>query len=80
MGGYCKMSTNTIADPDNKLQTDADYIVLKRYDYSLTKLLERYPQGCPDHIIADGLGLTESQLDILYQQIVISLQDYIGVS
>lgn len=52
------------------VSSDPDYIALARYDNSLTKLLERYPDGCPDHVAAKALGLTEEEYQARYEAIV----------
>ncbi len=59
----------------NKLQTDPDFIYLKRFDYSLAKLLKRYPEGVPNNkLIAQALMITEEDVDRLYADIVESLK------
>ena len=62
------------------LEEDPDFIYLKRFDYSLKKLLERYPDGCPDRIIANALLMTEDDIQALYEKIVIKLRNAMGVS
>jgi DNA-binding NarL/FixJ family response regulator len=57
-----------------KLDTDEDFIDLKRFDYSIRKALERYPDGLPDKLIAQGLCVSEATLEQHYQAIVIKLR------
>lgn len=52
------------------LETDPDYISLRRFNNSLAKLEERYPDGCPDHIIAAALGTSEEDIVARYNRIV----------
>lgn len=54
--------------------THPDYIASKRFGYSLAKLQERYPDGCPDRIIALVLLMDEAEVEALYQKIVQKLQ------
>lgn len=57
-----------------------DFINSKRYQNSLAVLMERYPDGtCPDHVIANALMIDEEQVDILYQEAVVSLRELMGV-
>ena len=63
----------------NMLQTNPDYICLKRYGNSVERLLKRYPEGCPSHIIADALSMTEDEVEQKYQQIVLDLKGKMGV-
>lgn len=59
----------------NKLiESEEDYIYLKKYDFSLKKLLERYPDGCPNRIIAQALLMSEDDIEELYEQIVEKLK------
>lgn len=56
------------------IENDPNYIASKRYSYSLSKLLERYPDGCPDRIIATVLQLSEEEVEQRYQKIILKLR------
>lgn len=56
------------------IDTDPDYISSKRFDYSLEKLLERYPDGCPDRVIASVLLIEEQEVEQYYVRIVEKLR------
>jgi hypothetical protein len=62
-----------------RVETDPDFIALKRFDFSLEKLLERYPDGCPDRIIANALLIPEHEVEELYQSAIIKLRGIMGV-
>lgn len=62
-----------------ELTTDPDFIISKRFENSLTKLLESRPDGCSDRFIAGCLGITEEQVIEMYQNIVFKLRDRMGV-
>lgn len=62
------------------LETDPDFIYSKRFGYSLKKLLKRYPEGCPDRILAAALMMTEEQAEETYKQIVLKLRKLMGVT
>ncbi len=54
-----------------RIQNDPDFVALKRFDYSLTKLLQRYPEGVPNNkLIAQALMITEDDVDKLYNDVV----------
>jgi hypothetical protein len=57
-----------MADP--RLETDPDFILLKRYDYSLNKLLEKFPNGVPDEVAGSALGCSAEEIEEIYQGIV----------
>lgn len=61
------------------IETDPDYIASKRYSYSLASLLERYPDGCPDRIIATVLQMSEEEVEASYQTIVQKLRNLMKV-
>lgn len=62
-----------------KLFTDPDWIESKRFDNSLRKALERYPDGAPDRVIAQCLGVSEEEIDPMYTEVVERLRDLLGV-
>jgi hypothetical protein len=51
---------------------------MSRFDNSLAKALERYPDGAPDHVIARALGITEADLERKYLEIVAKLRKEVG--
>lgn len=69
----------TSAEVRRLLETDPDFLHLKRFDFSMGKLLERYPEGVPDRIIAQALLMTEDDVEILYNQTVEKLRNLMGV-
>lgn len=62
-----------------RLENELDYIALKRFDYSLKKLLQRYPEGCPDRIIANALLIAEEDVEEAYDLTVQKLRRIMGV-
>lgn len=62
-----------------KIAEDPDFVYLKRFDFSLNKLLQRYPDGCPDRIIANALMVPEAEVEELYQSAVAKLRLIMGV-
>lgn len=63
----------------DKLQDDEDYINLKRFNFSLKETLKRYPEGVPDHLIAQALGIEEEDVSELYEEVVLHLRDLMKV-
>ena len=57
-------------DMRKKLLTDRDFIALKRFDFSLAKVIEKYPNGVPDKLIAAALLMSEEEVEELYQRVV----------
>jgi hypothetical protein len=65
---------------DYKMVTeDGDWINLGRFNNSLKELLVRYPDECPNHVIAGALMIDESDVEVLYAQIVVKLRSLMGV-
>jgi hypothetical protein len=70
----------TTVEVQSLLQTDPQFVYVKRFDYNLTKLLGRYPDGCPDHVIAGALMITEDDVEKLYASIVVKIRLLMGVA
>lgn len=68
-------------NPDIKMliERDEDYICLKRFGFNINKAIERYPSGCPNHIISGALMIPEDQIDSIYNGIVEKLRNLMGV-
>ena len=67
------MSADTVRDP--RLDFDPDFILMKRFQYSLAKLIERFPEGADDSIIAQALGISPSEVEPLYQSVILKLRE-----
>jgi hypothetical protein len=62
------------------ISDDEDYVYLKRFNFSLRNVLERYSDGCPDRIIAQALCMSEEEVNEMYEYIIIRLRAFMGVS
>lgn len=69
----------TYEEAKKKLETDPDFIYSKRFDYSLEKCIEKYPEGAPNKIIAQCLMLTEEEVDETYRNVVEKLRKIMKV-
>lgn len=58
---------------------DPEYVDLPRFSNSVERVLERYPDGAPTKIVAQGLHMTEAQVDATYERIVRKLRRLMGV-
>lgn len=61
------------------LGTDPDYIFSSKYGFSLKNVLVKYPNGCPNKIIASSLMIKEEDVEKLYATIVTKLQNHLKV-
>jgi hypothetical protein len=57
-----------------KLQTEDDFIAIKRFGFSLRSIMDRYPEGVPDRYIAQALAVPEEELPVLYDSVVAKLR------
>lgn len=64
----------TLEEIQELLHKDKDFIYSKRFDYSIEKLLERYPDGAPAKVIAQVLLITEEEVEKLTQEAIVSLR------
>lgn len=74
----------TPANLKNLIDTDPDFVNLKKFDFSLKKCLEyytpeKYPDGIPTKIIAQALALTEEEVSDLYLSVVQKLRQIMKV-
>lgn len=68
-----------VFDAKQRIMQDRDFIALKRFDYSLAKMVERYPEGAPDHVIAEALMMSEAEVEETYEKAVAKLRMIMGV-
>jgi hypothetical protein len=61
------------------VQEQPDYIALRRFNHSLAKLLKRYPDGCPNHVIAAALAMTEEEVERTYKGVIEKLKKELTV-
>ncbi len=69
----------TMAEAHHLLRTDPSFVYAKRFDFSIDALLDRYPDGCPPHVIAGALLMTEEDVENMHAKIVAKLREYMGV-
>lgn len=69
----------SVYDQKKLVAEDPDYVAMKRFENSLEKLLERYPDGCPDKVIAQALMVSEEEVEEMYQKAVLKLRMVMGV-
>jgi hypothetical protein len=62
-----------------RIETEPDYIAINRFDFSLQKLLARYPEGAPDRVICQALLISESELGDMWEKIIIKIRQSLGV-
>jgi len=73
------MTDPQIEDFKKKLQDDPDFISNRRYDYSLNKLMARFPDGVPASVAARSLMMTEEDLKALEGQVISKLRRQLKV-
>lgn len=61
------------------IEEDTDFVYMKRFNFSLARVIERYPDGAPDRVVAQALFLTEDEVGEIYQQIVLKLRTLMGI-
>jgi hypothetical protein len=70
----------TTEEVQMKIQEDPNFVYLKRFEHSIDRLEVRYPDGCPDHVIAQALLITEDDVVSQYNAIVLKLRRLMGVA
>lgn len=69
----------TLEEIQELLQKDKDFIYSKRFDFSIDRLLERYPEGAPTKVIAQVLLITEEEVEKMTQEAIVSLREKMKV-
>jgi hypothetical protein len=63
----------------NRIRTENDYVALKRFDYSLQNVLEKFPDGAPIKVIAQGLLMTEEEVEELLETVIFKLRNKLNI-
>lgn len=61
------------------IETEPDFVYMKRFDYSLNKLMDRYPDGAPTKIIAQAMMMTEDEVEELYEAVIVKMRQALKV-
>lgn len=64
----------TVEEIRQLIDTEPDFVNLRRYGNSLEKVIETYPDGAPDKVIAQALLMTPEEVEELYENVVIKLR------
>jgi hypothetical protein len=70
----------TGSEARKRVRHDPNFIYLKRFNYSLEELVERYPEGAPDRLIAQALLMTEEDVENLYNNIIAKMRRNMNVT
>lgn len=62
-----------------KILSDPDFVNLKRYGYSVEKVLDRFPDGAPTKLIAQGLMMSEEEVEETLQSVILKLRTALKV-
>ncbi len=62
-----------------KICKDPEYIGIRRFNFRMSNLLKRYPEECPDHVIAAALDIPVEEVQKEYDRIVLKMRSYMGV-
>lgn len=66
--------------PEYLVEHDDDYVHIKRFDFSLKKVIDRYPDGAPNKVVAQALMISEEEAEELYQKVVEKLRKSMKVT
>lgn len=69
----------TVDEIRTRIMSEPDFVNLKRFDYSLKKLMEKYPDGVTRKVEAQALLMTEEEAEELYQTVVQKLRTMMKV-
>lgn len=72
------MKKMTSEEALRRINEDPDFICVKRYGYSLKELLEKFPEGTPDKLIARALLIPEEQFGEVWEDLLNRLRSKIS--
>lgn len=61
------------------VEIDPEFIYSKRFENSLEKCLDRYPDGAPAKVIAHCLMMTEEEVEVVFQEVIVKLREIMKV-
>lgn len=62
-----------------KILKDEDYIDYPKFKDSIKKLLEKYPDGVSDEIIAKSLNISTQEVQEIYESAIKKLQNTLNL-
>jgi hypothetical protein len=64
----------TYEEAKKKIDTDPDFVYSKRFGFSLEKVLDKYPDGAENKVIAQCLLMTEDEVEETLASVVQKLR------
>ena len=64
----------TLEEARKLVEEKEDYVNIRRFKRSLKVIQRRYPDGAPDHIIAQALARSEDEVQEMYDGLVEKLK------
>ena len=68
-----------MTEKKHKIYNVKDYIDCPKAQNSISKLLEKYPDGVSDEIIAKALNISEEEVEEIYQSAIEKIKAKLGV-
>jgi len=63
-----------------RMESDPDYVISKKHGNSLAAVLRDFPDGVPERTAARMLDMSESEVEQIYQGVVLRLRHLMKVS
>lgn len=67
---YMNTKDVKIENIKEKIATELDFIALPRFSNSLKNLMEKYSEGCPQHIIKKALLLSTAEINSIHKRAI----------
>jgi DNA-directed RNA polymerase specialized sigma24 family protein len=65
------------AEDEKKLLNEPDFVLVKRFDYSLKRMIERKPDGLSNKAIGQALGIPEEEVEEKLAEILKKLKSLV---
>ena len=64
----------SLDETKKRIEAEDDFIYSKRFDNSVQKLLERYPDGASTKLRSQVLLLTEEEVEDIFQKAILKIR------
>lgn len=66
-------------DLRQRIDTERDFVALPRYGNSIQRVIDKFPNGVPEHLTARALRMSPRQLQMLWGRILRKLRVVLDV-
>jgi hypothetical protein len=62
-----------------RINEEPDFVYLEKFDNSLSKVLDKFPDGAPNKLICKALMMTEEEVEETARSAIMKIREALGV-